>query len=127
VFSQLSDLIVNYEMCEYRSLHGEPCRIHAPGLLGRHVALDAAPDLASRMDGHGLAPATSFPACDEVISNLLERQPSLLQQRVKVLELGPQPGIRLRASNMGLTLAWCMDQKCGRIDPNPVRGHAIRT
>jgi len=24
-------------------------------------------------------------------------------------------------------LAWCMDQKCGRIDPNPVRGHAIRT
>ena len=33
----------------------------------------------------------------------------------------------LQAEGCGQVLAWCMDQACGRIDPNPVQGQAMRT
>ena len=32
-----------------------------------------------------------------------------------------------RAAAFARAVAWCMDQGCRRNDPNPVRGHAIRT
>jgi len=34
--------------------------------------------------------------------------------------------IALLFGDQRLRLAWCMDQGCRRIDPNPVRGQAMR-